>query len=84
MIFMRRLIGEITLDMGPGAWISMAAGLCQGTSVTVGLGGVVGVNVGKRVRVGTLVGVRAIEVCVPAMLAASAVCAITVGKYSGG
>lgn len=41
-------------------------------------------NVGKRVRVGRLVGVRAIAVCVPAMLAESTVNAITVGKYSGG
>ena len=44
----------------------------------------VGVKVGKRVRVGTLDGVRAIDVAVPEMLAASAVCAITVGRSSGG
>jgi hypothetical protein len=52
--------------------------------VTVGLGGIVGVKVGKRVRVGTPVGVRAMDVAVPEILAASAVCAITVGRNSGG
>jgi hypothetical protein len=84
MIFMRRLIGEITLDIGPGDWICMAAGSCPGIVVAVRVGRGVGVNVGKRVCVGRVVGVRAIAVCVPEMLAASAVCAITVGRYSGG
>ena len=52
--------------------------------MAVEVGGIVGVNVGKRVRVCVTVGVRAMAVPVPAMLAASAVHAITVGKYSGG
>ena len=43
-----------------------------------------GVNVGKRVRVCVTVGVRAMAVPVPATFAASAVCAMIVGRYSGG
>lgn len=51
-------------------------------AVNVGLG--LGVLVGLGIFVGNSVGVNALLVCVPEMLAASTVNAITVGRYSGG
>ena len=51
-------------------------------SVNVGIG--VGLSVGLGVRVGGSVGVNAITVSVAERFAASAVNAITVGRYSGG
>jgi len=70
--------------MGPGAAISIAAGSCPGIVVIVKVGRGVGDNVGRGVRVGGEVGVRAITVCVPERFPASTVSAITVGRYSGG
>ena len=67
---MRRLIGEITFDMGPGAWICMAAGLCPGIVVAVNVGRGVGERVGGGVWVTVLTGVRATAICVPEMSAA--------------
>jgi len=52
--------------------------------VAVNVGRGVGESVGRGVLVGSLVGVNAIDVPVPEMLADSAVSAITVGRYSGG
>ena len=43
-----------------------------------------GVMVGSRVSVGMLIGVKAMTVSVPAIFAAWAVNAMTVGRYSGG
>jgi hypothetical protein len=34
-MFIRRLIGETTLDIGPGAWISIAEDLWSGIEVGV-------------------------------------------------
>lgn len=50
--------------------------------VNVGCG--VGLSVGRGVLVGGKSGVRASATSVPSALAASAVCAMTVGRYSGG
>ena len=83
-MFMRSVIGEITLDMGPGNWICIAAGSCPGIVVAVNVGRGVGESVGRGVLVGSLVGVNAIDVPVPEMPAASTVKAMTVGRYSGG
>ncbi len=44
----------------------------------------VGVSVGAGVSVGTSFGKEAAAVCVAKLLAASAVSAMTVGRYSGG
>ena len=84
MIFMRSVIGEITFDMGPGAWICIAACSCPGIVVAVNVGRGVGERVGRGVLVAELTGVKATAICVPEMPAASTVSAITVGKYSGG
>ena len=81
---MRSVIGEITLDMGPGAKIRIAAGSCPGMVVGVKVGPAVGLSVGSGVSVGDRCGVRAIAVSVPEMFAESAVRAMTVGRYSGG
>jgi len=83
-MFMWSVMGETTLDMGPGDWICITAGSCPGMVVAVDVGRGVGVRVGRGVLVGVTVGVSAIAVSVPEMFAASAVSAITVGRYSGG
>ena len=77
-------MGETTLDIGPGADISMAAGSCPGMVVLVNVGRGLGVNVGLGVLVGEALGVSARATSVPKTLAESAVNAITVGRYSGG
>src|SRR5688500_10310333 len=81
---MRRVAGEITLDIGPGAQIRIAAGTCQGMAVSVKVGAGEGVRVGSGVFVSVGCGVRATAVSVPDLFAASAVSAMTVGRYSGG
>jgi len=81
---MRSVIGEITLDIGPGAKIRIAAGSCPGMVVGVKVGPGMGLSVGSGVSVRDCWGVRAIAVSVPEMFAESAVRAITVGRYSGG
>ena len=81
---MRSVIGEITLDMGPGAKIRIAAGSCPGMVVAVKVGPGVGLRVGSGVSVENCCGVRAFAVSVPEMFAESAVKALTVGRYSGG
>jgi hypothetical protein len=83
-MFIRKVIGEITLDMGPGAEIWIAAGSCPGMVVLVNVGCGVGLRVGLGVLVGGKLGVRASATSVPSAFAASAVWAITVGRYSGG
>ena len=72
------------MDMGPGAKIWIAAGSCPGIVVCVKVGRGVGLNVGLGVLVGGKSGVRASATSVPKTFAASAVSAITVGRYSGG
>ena len=52
--------------------------------VAVNVGRGLGVFVGRGISVGVSVGVNAILVCVPEILAASTVRAMTVGRYSGG
>ena len=84
MIFILSVIGEMTLDIGPGEVIWIAAGLCPGIVVAVKVGCVVGVRVGNGVFVGGIIGIDAIAVSVDETIAESAVSAITVGKYSGG
>ena len=81
---MRSVIGEITLDIGPGAKSRIAAGLCPGIVVCVKVGRGVGLLVGSGVSVGDCCGVPAIAVSVPEMFAESAVSAMIVGRYSGG
>ena len=46
---MRSVMGEITLDMGPGAKIWIAAGSCPGMVVCVKVGAGVGLSVGSGV-----------------------------------
>ena len=81
---MRSVIGEITLDIGPGAKIWIAADSCHGIVVCVKVGPGVGLSVGSGVSVGDGCGVRAIAVPVSERLAESAVSAMAVGRYSGG
>ncbi len=81
---MRSVIGETTLDMGPGDWISIAAGSWPGIVVAVNVAWGVGETVGSGVSVGAISGIDAIEVPVAEKAAASAVSAMTVGRYSGG
>ena len=82
---MRSVIGEITLDIGPGAKIRIAAGSCPGMVVGVKVGPGMGLSVGSGVSVRDCWGVRAIvAVSVPEMFAESAVRAMNVGRYSGG
>src|SRR5688572_19953706 len=83
-MFMRSVIGEITLDMGPGAKIWIAAGSCPGIVVWVNVAWGVGLRVGRGVWEGSTGGVSASATSVPILFAASAVSAITVGRYSGG
>jgi hypothetical protein len=83
-MFIFNVIGETTFDMGPGAWISIAESLWLGMVVAVNVGLGLGVFVGSGISVGISVGVNATLVCVPEMLAASTVSAITVGRYPGG
>jgi hypothetical protein len=78
------VIGEITLDIGPGAKIRIAADLCPGIVVCVKVGLGVGLRVGSGVFVGDCCGVRASAVSVSEMFAESAVSAMIVGRYSGG
>jgi hypothetical protein len=78
------MIGETTLDIGPGAKIWIAAGLCQGMFVCVKVGAGEGVSVGSGVSVGDGCGVRAMAVPVPERLAEFAVSAMAVDTYSGG
>jgi hypothetical protein len=84
MIFILRLIGETTLDIGPGDWIWIAAGSWPGMVVAVDVGLGLGVSVGTGISVGKSVGRMVIAAWVAAAFAAYAVSAITVGKYSGG
>jgi len=76
------------LDIGPGAWISIAADLWSGMEVEVKVGAGVKVRVGAGVWVGNSVGREASWVAVAESLTAwamaSAVKATTVGRYSGG
>jgi hypothetical protein len=72
------------LDMGPGAQIWIAAGSWLGMVVCVNVARGVGLSVGLGVLVGGKFGVRASDTSVPRMFAASAVRAMTVGRYSGG
>lgn len=81
---MRSVIGEATLDIGPGAKIRIAADLCPGIVVCVKVGSGVGLSVGSGVSVGDCCGVRTMAVSVPEMFTESAVSAMTVGRYSGG
>ena len=81
---MRSVMGEITFDIGPGAKIRIAAGLCPGIVVGVKVDPGVGLSVGSGVSVGYCCGVRAIAVSVPEILTESDVRAMTVGRYSGG
>ena len=81
---MRSVIGEITLDIGPGAKIRIAADSCHGMFVCVNVGPGVGLSVGSGVLVARCGGVRAIAVSVPELFAESAVSAMIVGRYSGG
>ena len=83
-MFMRKVIGETTFDIGPGAKIWIAAGLWLGIVVCVNVGWGVGLRVGRGVLEGRTVGVRASATSVPKTFAASAVRATTVGTYSGG
>jgi hypothetical protein len=80
MIFIRRVIGETTFDIGPGAKIWIAAGSCPGIVVCVNVGRGVGLDVGSGISVGGAVGVRASATSVPNLFADSAVNAITVGR----
>jgi len=80
----RNVIGEITFDIGPGAKIWIDAGLCPGMVVWVKVGRGLGLDVGLGVFVGDRDGVKAMAVSVAELLAASAVRAMTVGRYSGG
>jgi hypothetical protein len=84
MICIRKVIGEITLDMGPGEKIWIAAGSCPGMVVAVKVALGKGVRVGAGVSEGESWGVRAKAVSVSEMRADSAVSAMTVGRYSGG
>ena len=77
-------MGEITLDMGPGASIWIAAGSCPGMVVCVNVGRGRAVRVGLGVFVSGKLGVSARAVAVPDVFSASEVNATTVGKYSGG
>jgi len=70
--------------MGPGDVIRIADCLCPGIVVAVDVGAGVNVEVGLRVLVGTDNASAAMDVSVPAMFADSAVCAMTVGRNSGG
>src|SRR5918993_3957043 len=81
---MRRVMGETTLDIGPGAKIWIAAGSCPGIVVCVNVARGVGLRVGLGVLEGGMSGVKARATSVPSAFAASAVIAITVGRYSGG
>jgi hypothetical protein len=81
---MRRVMGETTFDIGPGAEISIAAGTCPGIVVCVKVGRGVGLSVGLGVSLGETLGVKAIAVSVAEVFTDSAVSAITVGRYSGG
>jgi len=87
-MFILRLIGDTTLDIGPGAWISIAAKSWPGMAVGVNVGAGVYVRVGSGVSVGNPVGMDAMAVVVAESLTdcamASAVNAMTVGRYSGG
>ncbi len=85
MMCIRKVIGEATFYMGPGAKIWIAAGLCPGMVVAVSVARGVGVCVGVGVSLGgDRVGVKARAVAEAEMLSASAVIAMTVGRYSGG
>jgi len=78
------VIGETTFEIGPGAKIWIAAGSCPGMVVFVDVGWGVGLRVARGVLEGRTVGVSAKATWVPKTFAASAVNAITVGRYSGG
>jgi hypothetical protein len=84
MICILKVIGEITLDMGPGEKTWIAAGSCPGIVVCVNVARGKGVRVGAGVFEGVNTGVKAKAVSVSEILAASAVNAMTVGRYSGG
>lgn len=84
MMCIRKVIGEMTLDMGPGEKICIAAGSCPGMVVCVKVALGKGVRVGAGVSEGGSTGVNAMAVSVNEILAASAVNAMTVGRYSGG
>ncbi len=84
MMCIRKVIGEITFDIGPGEEIRIAAGSCPGIVVAVNVAFGRGVRVGAGVFVGGRTGVKAKAVSVSEIPAASAVSAMTVGRYSGG
>lgn len=74
----------MTFDIGPGEKIWIAAGSCPGMVVAVNVARGVGLKVGVGVSDGERTGLRAMAVSVAELLAASAVKAMTVGRYSGG
>jgi len=80
---MRKISGEVTLDIGPGIRIRICApgGVGDGVGVFVGSGvGGIGVSVGVEVTVGGAIFVSASMV----FMAEFAVNAMTVGRYSAG
>ena len=83
-MFIRSVIGDMTLDMGPGEMICMAAGSCPGIVVAVKVALGVGERVGSGVSVGKPLESKTNAVSVADMFPASTVDAITVGRYSGG
>jgi hypothetical protein len=83
---MRKLIGEVTFDIGPSDWMRICELGADGEGVSVFVGAGVNVSVGVGVSDGTRVSVG-IALGVPAWLVAIAACPVrttTVGKYSGG
>ena len=73
-------MGDTAFDIGPGAKIWIAAGLCPGIVVGVNVARGVGVRVGVGVSLGVTIGVKARAVWEAEMLSASAVSAMTVGR----
>jgi hypothetical protein len=78
------VIGETTLDIGPGDVMRIAACLCPGIDVGVNVGAGVNVEVGLGMFVAVISASDANAVSVAARFADSAVCAMTVGRNSGG
>lgn len=78
------VIGETTLDICPGEVIRMADCLWPGIDVLVSVGARVNVAVGVSVFVGVTRADCAMKVSVAARFADSAVCAMIVGRTSGG
>jgi hypothetical protein len=59
MMCIRNVIGEATLDIGPGAKIWIVARSCPGMVVAVRVACGVGVRVGAGVSLGVTIGVKA-------------------------